>query len=261
MHTRILISALLAIGIGLAGCASQPNPNLEQARSQYQQLQAEPGVSKFAALETKQAGEMLDKAEQAYREDADKARVDHLAYLASQSVKVAEQTIDLRNAEQQLGDVTTQADRAALDARNRQIEQLQKSLNAKQTDRGMLVTFGNVLFDLDRAQLKPAATGSIDKLAEFLKQHQDRQVVIEGYTDSSGSDAYNLRLSEQRANAVRDALVRKGVSAERIVARGYGEQYPVSGNDSSAGRAMNRRVDVTIANDNQPVAPRSADAS
>ena len=258
MRTSILLSTLLAMCIGLAGCSSQPNPNLEQARSNYQQLQAEPKASKFAALETKKAGEMLEKAEQAHRQDADEARVDHLAYLANQSIKVAEQTIDLGAAEQQLSQISAQGDQARLEARERQIQELQSQLNAKQTDRGMLVTFGNLLFDLDRATLKPTAMDNIGKLANFLKQHQDRQVIIEGYTDSSGSDTYNLRLSEQRANSVRDALIRMGVSADRIVTKGYGEQYPVSSNDSPAGRAMNRRVDVTLSNDDQPVAPRSA---
>jgi len=262
MRTPILLSSMLATCIGLAGCSTQPNPNLEQARSNYQQLQTEPKASEFAALETKKAGEMLDQAERAYRKDADEAKVDHLAYLANQSIQVAEQTIELGAAERQLSQLSAQGDRARLEARELQIQKLQSQLNAKQTDRGMLVTFGNLLFDLDRAQLKPTAMSSVDKLAEFLKQHQDRQVMIEGYTDSSGSDTYNLRLSEQRANAVRDALMRQGVSPERIVVKGYGEQYPISSNDSPAGRAMNRRVDVTISNDGNPVAPRStADAS
>lgn len=255
---RTTIAALLAISIGLAACASQPNANLEQARNNFATLQAHPKAGEAAALETKKAGEMLDRAEKAYREDADKALVDHLAYLANQSIKVAEHTIDLHTAEQKLGDVSAQRNQARLEAREQQIKELQSSLNAKQTERGTLVTFGNLLFDLNRATLKPTAMGNIGKLADFLKQNEDRQVIIEGYTDSSGSDAYNLRLSEQRANSVRDALIRMGVSADRIVARGYGEQYPISSNDSPAGRAMNRRVDVTISNDDQPVAPRSA---
>jgi len=120
------------------------------------------------------------------------------------------------------------------------------------------VTFGDVLFDVDRAELKPGGLRSVQKLADFLNQNKERHVIVEGYTDSTGSDSYNQRLSERRADAVRMALIRMGVDPQRIVSQGYGEAYPVASNDSPSGRAMNRRVEVTISNDNQPVEPRSS---
>ncbi|MNH07587.1 Outer membrane porin F precursor [compost metagenome] len=119
------------------------------------------------------------------------------------------------------------------------------------------MTFGDVLFDFDKATLKSSAYPNITKLAQFLQENPDRKVIVEGYTDSKGSANYNQTLSERRAASVRAALVRAGVDPARIVAQGYGKEYPVAENSSNSGRAQNRRVEVTISNDNQPVAPRS----
>ena len=92
-------------------------------------------------------------------------------------------------------------------------------------------------------------TPDLDKLANFLKQFPDRKLLIEGYTDSVGSDSYNQDLSDRRAQAVRDALVQRGVDTSRITARGYGKAHPVADNASPEGRAMNRRVEIVIADD------------
>jgi outer membrane protein OmpA-like peptidoglycan-associated protein len=221
-------------------------------------LQTNPKSVQLAALETKDASEWLDKADKAYRDDADRAKVDQLAYLTNQRVEVAKQTIALRSAEETLKGAAAQRAQARLDARDAQIKKLQDSLNAKQTDRGTLVTFGDVLFDLNKAELKSSAFPNIAKLAQFLQENADRKVIVEGYTDSTGSAAYNQSLSERRANSVMAALVRAGVEPSRIVAQGYGKEYPVADNTSNSGRAQNRRVEVTISNDNQPVAPRSS---
>ncbi|HLD66452.1 MAG TPA: OmpA family protein [Pseudomonas sp.] len=264
MHKHLMIPTLLALSLGLAACATPPNANLEQARSNYGALQSNPQASTLAALETKDAADMLDKADQAFRGDANQQQVDQLAYLTLQRVEVAKQTINLKNAEAALEG--TAAERAEarlaardqqLDNRDAQIQKLQMELQAKQTERGTLVTFGDVLFDLDRAELKPNGLRNVQTLAEFLLQHPERQVIIEGYTDSSGSTAHNQSLSERRANAVRLALVKMGVGPARIVAQGYGKQYPVAENITAADRAMNRRVEVTISNDAKPVAPRN----
>jgi outer membrane protein OmpA-like peptidoglycan-associated protein len=102
---------------------------------------------------------------------------------------------------------------------------------------------------------------NINKLAQFLQENPDRKVIVEGYTDSTGTASHNQSLSERRANSVRTALVKMGVDPARIVTQGYGKEYPVAENGSVSGRAMNRRVEVTISNDNQPVMPRSAVSS
>jgi outer membrane protein OmpA-like peptidoglycan-associated protein len=249
---------MLALSIGLVACANQPNQNLEEARSSFSALQSDARSSKVAALETQDASNMLDKANKAYLNDADEETVDQLAYLTKRRIELAEQTIALRAAEEDLGKASAQRAEARLEARDAQIRKLQEDMQAKQTERGTLVTFGDVLFDLDKAELKPAGMRGIQKLAEFLNENPERKVVVEGYTDSTGSDSYNQQLSERRAQSVRRALTHAGVDPQRIQAVGYGEQYPVASNDSPSSRAMNRRVEVTISNDSQRVAPRSS---
>jgi outer membrane protein OmpA-like peptidoglycan-associated protein len=126
----------------------------------------------------------------------------------------------------------------------RQIDALQ----AKPTDRGLVVTLGDVLFDTGKAGLKAGATSNLNKLAAFLNQYPDRTVVIEGYTDSVGSEDYNQGLSERRADSVKAYLASQGIGATRLSALGRGESDPVAGNESAAGRQQNRRVEVIISN-------------
>lgn len=261
MRKQLMIPALLAASVALAACSTPPNANLEQARTNYTGLQTNPQASKVAALETKEASDYLDKADKAYTDREDQAKVDQLAYLTNQRVEVAKQTIALRTAEANLKNASAQRAQARLDARDAQIKQLQDSLNAKQTDRGTLVTFGDVLFATNKAELKSSGLVNINKLAQFLQENPDRKVIIEGYTDSTGAPNYNQSLSERRATSVQVALIKMGVDPARIVAQGYGKEYPVAENTSVSGRAMNRRVEVTISNDNQPVIPRSAISS
>ena len=124
-----------------------------------------------------------------------------------------------------------------------------RDMEAQQTERGLLVTLGDVLFAFDKAELSAQAGPRLDKLAQFLRQFPERRMLIEGYTDSVGADAYNLNLSERRAQAVRAALVQRGVDSGRIAARGYGKVHPVADNSSAEGRAMNRRVEIVITDD------------
>ena len=257
MRNTVLIPALLALSVGLAACSHQPNVNLENAKTNFSALQTNPEATKVAALETKDASEWLDKAQKAYLDKEDESTVDQLAYLTNQRVEVAKQTIALRTAENQIKNAGSDRAQALLDARDAQIKQL-RGLNAKQTERGTLVTFGDVLFDFDQASLKANSRDSITTLANYLIKNPDRKVIVEGYTDSKGSASYNQGLSERRANAVKNALVLAGVDKSRIVAQGYGKEYPVASNATNSGRAQNRRVEVTISNDNQPVAPRSS---
>ncbi len=258
---QLMIPALLAATVTLAACSTPPNANLEQARTNYTGLQSDPQAAKVAALETKEASDYLDMADKAYRDKEDVATIDQLAYLTNQRVEVAKQTIALRTAEASLKDTSAQRAQARLDARDQQIKQLKDSLNARQTDRGTLVTFGDVLFATDKAELNSNGLANINKLAQYLQENPERKVIVEGYTDSTGTASHNQSLSERRAGSVRAALVKMGVDPARIVAQGYGKEYPVADNSSTSGRAMNRRVEVTISNDNQPVMPRSAVSS
>lgn len=176
------------------------------------------------------------------------------AQAANAQIAAANASADASAARQQAA--TAQADAAAAQAQAAALQQELAELQAKQTDRGMLVTLGDVLFEFGRAEIKPTAQNAIGKLANYLKQHPDRRVLIEGFTDSVGSDQANLTLSQRRSQAVADALRAQGVDAARVDTRGYGEAYPVASNGSTADRALNRRVEVYISNDNQPVRAR-----
>jgi outer membrane protein OmpA-like peptidoglycan-associated protein len=147
-----------------------------------------------------------------------------------------------------------EAEKAKLlaDAKIRESQQLLKEmteLKARQTERGIVLTIGDVLFATGKADITSGAKRSMDKLAEFLKAQPARNVVIEGYTDSVGSDNYNLELSEKRAESAKNELVERGVAAERITTRGFGKRDPVASNDSPEGRKLNRRVEVIILNE------------
>ncbi|GGC89287.1 OmpA family protein [Halopseudomonas salina] len=278
MNKLMTISTVLAAAIGLSACASQPNSNLEQAQAQYAQLQSDPRASQMAALETEDAGQAVDQASQAF-EKGDKERVDQLSYVAKRRIELAEQTIALRSAEVELEQSAAKRAEAQLSSREQQLQsskqqlksseqqlasreeqirRLQDELEAKQTARGTLVTLGDVLFDVDKSDLKPSGQRDVQKLASFLNDNPERQLVVEGYTDSTGADSYNQQLSQRRAESVHRALTRAGVDSQRVQVVGYGEQYPVASNGSASGRAQNRRVEVTISNNDQRVAPRSS---
>jgi outer membrane protein OmpA-like peptidoglycan-associated protein len=132
----------------------------------------------------------------------------------------------------------------------RQIDALQ----AKATDRGLVLTLGDVLFESGRADLRAGADGKLNKLVAFLNKYPDRAVAIEGYTDSIGGDDYNQALSQRRAESVKAFLVRGGIDSGRVTASGMGKSDPVAGNDSAMGRQQNRRVAVII--NNPPTALR-----
>ncbi|HEX7970538.1 MAG TPA: OmpA family protein, partial [Stellaceae bacterium] len=125
------------------------------------------------------------------------------------------------------------------------------ALAARATGQGLVLTLGDILFDTGRAELKPGAAPTIKRLADFLQRHPDRTVLIEGYTDSTGSTEINRWLSEERAQAVRAALIGQGMDPSRIQARGRGAADPVASNDTAAGRQQNRRVEISF--------PRSVD--
>lgn len=124
------------------------------------------------------------------------------------------------------------------------------TLNARVTDRGLVLTLGDVLFTTGRAELQTGATTHLDKLVAFLNRYPNREVSIEGYTDSVGSQDYNQGLSERRAESVRHYLREQGIDSGRLTASGRGDSDPVASNDSASGRQQNRRVEVIISNPN-----------
>ena len=132
-------------------------------------------------------------------------------------------------------------------ARVADLETELRELNARKTERGMVVTLGDVLFDSGESRLLPAGTRNMAKLADFFKRYPQRTATIEGLHGQRGPDGANLQLSERRASSVMTALVSLGVPADRLSTRAHGSQMPVADNGTSAGRQMNRRVEVVFA--------------
>lgn len=158
---------------------------------------------------------------------------------------------------QQSAEVQRQAAADAAQLAAQQSAELQRQLDemhAKPTDRGMVLTLGDVLFSSGRADLKVGATNNLDRLVAFLNNYPNRTVVIEGYTDSIGGDDYNLALSQRRADSVKSYLTGQGIASMRLTSTGKGLSHPIAGNDSASGRQQNRRVEVII--DNPPVVLR-----
>ncbi|MFA6179193.1 MAG: OmpA family protein [Candidatus Methylopumilus sp.] len=223
----------LAEGRLLVDQRTMLNQQREKARLDSRTLEVDNARSKAEAarMETQAAQQQADSA----RSKAESARLDTLA--AQQEVDAARSKAESARLE------TLAAQQQAADLQ-RQIEEM----NAKPTDRGLVVTLGDVLFDTDKAELKSGATANLAKLATFLNQYQDRSVIIEGHTDTVGNGDYNLSLSQRRADAVKVWLMNQGVNAQRLVTLGKGESSPVAGNDSASGRQLNRRVEVIIEN-------------
>jgi outer membrane protein OmpA-like peptidoglycan-associated protein len=196
-------------------------------------------------------GEQRERARLAARtREADAARAD-----AEATRDAAAQAALAASAEADSSRIL--ADNAAREAAikaedmQRQIDALQ----AKSTERGIVLTLGDVLFTSGRADLKAGAAENLSRLVHFLNENADRKVEIEGHTDNVGSDDYNQSLSQRRADSVKSFLMQQGIGSDRIVASGKGEQRPVADNESEGGRQQTRRVEVIIANPPAVVAP------
>ncbi|MEZ4483825.1 MAG: OmpA family protein [Syntrophotaleaceae bacterium] len=146
-------------------------------------------------------------------------------------------------AEKALAEAIAAQERAA------KLESQIAELQAVKADRGLVMTLGDVLFDVNRVELKPGGLLTVEKLAAFLTEYPARRIMIEGFTDSTGAAEYNQGLSERRALSVRQALLDRGVESIRIEFKGYGEEFPVATNDTAAGRQRNRRVEVIISDE------------
>ena len=140
--------------------------------------------------------------------------------------------------------------------RNAQLEAQLAELAAKKTERGMVITLGDVLFGTDLASLTSTGQVTAQKLAKILELNPQRTVLVEGFADSTGDAAYNQQLSERRANSVQSALHEMGIGRGRVSIRGYGESYPVVSNDSASNRQLNRRVEIVLSDESGRVNPR-----
>lgn len=351
-YSRIaLLSGGLAIFL-MGGCATvqEENPMMVTARESFARVHSDPNVNRYAPLELQEAQTAINRAERSWQAGADRAEVEHLAYLAKQkalisvevtAMKIADQEVEVASAERNkvlLGARTREAEyslsqaekarqeaemqrraaeeqrlvaedqrrtaeeqslaaeeqrraaeeqrlaaekamkeaqqrtaeaekarleaekarqeAAAAEAKAKKLEAQIVDLQASQTERGLVLTLGDVLFDTGKNDLKAGAYAVIEKLAAFLKEYPNRKAQIEGFTDSVGSDDYNLGLSIRRAESVRNALNGRGIELDRILYRGYGEAFPVASNKTREGRQRNRRVEVVISDENGVIADR-----
>jgi outer membrane protein OmpA-like peptidoglycan-associated protein len=120
------------------------------------------------------------------------------------------------------------------------------NFQAQRTDRGWVIQSKNISFDSEKASLTSRGEAPINELVDFLNQFTERNIIIEGHTDNTGSESFNQKLSQQRADVIRDALIKRGISDSRIMSIGFGEAYPVDSNKTETGRSKNRRVEVFI---------------
>jgi outer membrane protein OmpA-like peptidoglycan-associated protein len=274
MNTKLL--AARAIAMTFAGCADTPtmNPALESARTAVRSAEADPNVGMYAALDLQAAKTELQEAEAAAMKH-DEADIAQPAYLAAQTARLAQIKASAKADDARVAAGQTERDRIQLNARTTEVESAKlardqatrkasalqsevDALNAKPTDRGLVLTLGDVLFDTGKADLNPGASRNLDQLVQFLTEHEDRRVEIDGYTDSVGTDSFNVDLSQRRADTVKAVLVSRGIDSSRIVSRGYGKDFQVASNSDASGRQLNRRVEIVIGGENgAAVAARS----
>ena len=271
--------ALTAAAATLLGaCAAVPvQPSgAAEARAKLTRLQADPNLSGRAPAAIADAVTAVQLAEQPATDPALGA---YRVYIAERRIDIASAQAQTRFLEDQRAQIVSQRQNMRLDARTREANTAQQEaaaahedaavananaavlaaqaaelqrriemLNVRVTDRGLVLTLGDVLFGTARSDMRSGATGHLDRLVDFLNRYPDRTVRIEGYTDSVGSADYNQELSQRRADSVRGYLRGQGIDAARLSTAGMGESNPVASNDSASGRQQNRRVEVIISN-------------
>jgi outer membrane protein OmpA-like peptidoglycan-associated protein len=272
MNLKYSFVLAAAVAASVAGCASTPDTiaELDTARAVVPQVEASPRAG-VAATNITDARKALDRANALAEKHGKVEEIQYEATVASRNAQIANEKILTAQAKEDLEKGTAErqavlteartleADRSAQQARSaeahaKSLEQELADLKGKKTDRGVVVTMGDVLFDTGMATLKPGAYSVVDRLAMVLKEDPQRKVMIEGHTDSVGSDEYNQSLSERRAASVQSALFERGVEASQISTVGKGESTPVASNDTAAGRQQNRRVELVFQEDRSKVA-------
>jgi len=269
MKKLLIVGAVTA---AVAACASPPqrSEQVEQARAEIQTLSQDPLAESAAGGDLAAARKAMQNAETALQQKQPPAVVDHYAYLAKRHAEAGEARAAEAHSRQEVAKANDERNQIVMQARNRdaanaqaaaesarnqaasaqaQLASAQQQLadmQARQTDRGVVVTLGDVLFDTGKSTLKPGAMSAINRLATFLSQNPNTKVLIEGHTDSVGSDDYNIGLSERRARAVATELQSRGIADSQIQTLGRGKDMPVATNDTPAGRQQNRRVEIVF---------------
>lgn len=296
MKNVYLLPPLLAIAVLVGACSSAPRTTtlLDQTRSDYRVAQSNPNVASYAPQEMKQASEAMAQADAAASHPDSEEKINNLAYLAKQKIALTQEVAKQRAAEAAVAIAAKERDQMRLDQRTNEANQAKTSaeqsrlaaqraqdeaseaqrktqeaqaraaqleaqladLAAKKTERGMVITLGDVLFATNQARLNAEGMRTAQKLVNVLQKNPERTVLIEGFTDSTGTATHNQALSERRAGAVQNALQEQGVARERIAIRGYGAAYPVAANDTAQNRQLNRRVEIVLSDEMGRTTPR-----
>ncbi|MCW2293090.1 outer membrane protein OmpA-like peptidoglycan-associated protein [Pseudomonas sp. BIGb0408] len=256
------MSAVALVGAVLSGCAGfddQHSAALDAARSSFQSVREDPQVLRSAPKDVIRAGESLGRAERLSGYWGSGDDVAHYAYLSQRYSEIAREHAQLALDQERAARLELERQRLQLALREAKLTSVQEqnawleeqivSLATAQTDRGLVMTLGDVLFDAGEAHLKTSANRTVLKLVQFLQLNPRRVLRIEGYTDSSGKREENLQLSRDRAQTVADALIDLGIDAGRIEVQGFGESFPVAENASAKGKAQNRRVEILFSDE------------
>ncbi|HKE31461.1 MAG TPA: OmpA family protein [Candidatus Angelobacter sp.] len=208
--------------------AEQERLSAERARAQAEQARVEAEqTAQQAAREKAQAEQQLQQSQQ-------------------QQQALAQQAEQARLQAQQAEQGRLQSEQQAEQQRQRLLQQLNQVLQTKDTAKGLIVNVSDVLFDTGYATLKPEAKVRLAKVAGLILAYPDLRLEVNGYTDSTGSHEFNQRLSERRADSVRDFLISQGVSSGNVGARGFAESDPIASNSTATGRQLNRRVELVV---------------
>ena len=241
----------------LASCASSVKApdELIEARLKVEQLGSDPMAANFQDDITRAELE-LAAADRQLSDGQDIVEVQHSAYLAGRYADLVTAQADNMRAQETISQAADRRQTLLLESREAELAVAEsqseslatelQQLKSEQTERGMLLTLSDVLFDTGTIKLSPSAGQSLDQMADFLKESDSSEFIVEGHTDSSGSESYNMELSQLRADLVRSALVGRGVEASRISAVGKGENFPLVPNDTPSGRLQNRRIEVIL---------------
>ena len=227
-----------------AAAASAEAAAASERAAEEARLRADADADRADAERRKREAEIATAKAVSAQKDAEAAR---LAALAEQK-RLADETAAAQAAR-------AAAEKDTLAIRDKLREQLNAILQTRDTARGLIVSLSDVLFDFNQASLKPGAREKLAKVSGILLAYPTLHMNVEGHTDSIGTDEYNLKLSQRRADAVRDYLTSNGINAANVQAVGLGKDGPVASNDTAAGRQQNRRVEMVVSGDviGQPI--------
>ncbi|SFH32992.1 OmpA family protein [Pseudomonas sp. NFACC45] len=259
-QSQVFGGLILAGLASLYGCAGQRSEAaLEKAGADFQKVKEDSNVLRAAPKDVIRAGESLARADRLSSYWGSSEDVLHYAYLSQRYSEIAREHSNQVLNEERAAKLELERQRLQLALRESKLLSVQQqgkwleeqimAMATTETDRGLVMTLGDVLFDTGQAQLKNSANRVVLKIVQFLQLNPKRVVRIEGYTDSTGGKQENLKLSRNRAQAVADVLVDLGIDEKRIQVEGYGDEFPVDVNASERGRAQNRRVEIVFSDE------------